>query len=202
MMRVRLSKVAAVVLVACALCAAVGTVAAQGSAAGRGRARRASRAQSVASARGAQQGQRPTPTQPSPRPETQGAADAEPDLSITARVTAGELLFRKVPNPRVEFTGRPERETVWEAERHNLPAEVQPGVTYRDIGITLRIQSIFPDIERIVAEALGEIPADDPAPPAEPPPAPPAADTRPPAVTPSPATTRRPQSRPRRGRSQ
>jgi hypothetical protein len=94
-----------------------------------------------------------------------GASDAQADLSITARVTARELRFEKVPNPKVEFTGQPRRETVWEAERENLPDEVQPGVTYRNIGITLRITSVFADIERIVAEALGEIPLSDDAQP-------------------------------------
>ncbi|HYH87136.1 MAG TPA: hypothetical protein VEX60_16910 [Pyrinomonadaceae bacterium] len=93
------------------------------------------------------------------------AADAQADLSITARVTARELRFEKVPNPKVEFTGQPRRETVWEAERENLPDEVQPGVTYRNVGITLRITSVFADIERIVAEALGEIPLSDDAQP-------------------------------------
>jgi hypothetical protein len=92
--------------------------------------------------------------------ERQAAQAARPDdLSITAHVTAESLVFRKVPTPRVEFTGRPRRQTSWEAERTNLPERVQPGVTYRDIGITLRITSVFPDIERIVAEALGEVPA-------------------------------------------
>jgi hypothetical protein len=97
-----------------------------------------------------------------------GATDAQADLSITARVTARELRFEKVPNPTVEFTGQPRRNTVWEAERENLPDEVQPGVTYRNIGITLRITSVFADIDRIVAEALGEIPVSDDAPPAAP----------------------------------
>jgi len=158
MMRVGLSNVAAAVLVACASCAAVG-----------------------ASGQVTQERARPAPAEPSPRRETQGAPAVEPDLSITARVTAGELLFRKVPNPRVEFTGRPRRETVWESERQNLPDAVQPGVTYRDIGITLRITSVFADIDRIVAEALGEIPLSDDAAPRpgeqprqESPPAPPA----------------------------
>ena len=96
---------------------------------------------------------------------TPGATDAQADLSITARVTARELRFEKVPNPTVEFTGRPRRETVWEAERENLPEQVQPGVTYRNIGITLRITSVFADIDRIVAEALGEIPVSDDAQP-------------------------------------
>ena len=106
-------------------------------------------------------------------------SEAQPDLSITARVTTDSLRFEKVPNPNVEFTGKPRRETVWQSERQNLPQQVQPGVTYRDIGITLRITSVFADIDRIVAEALGEIPLSDDAqptstPPTQPAPAPPA----------------------------
>ena len=85
----------------------------------------------------------------------------EPDLSITANVTARELRFEVVPNPTVEFSGKPERVTVWDAERENLPRPVQPNVTYRNIGIRLKITSIFPDIDRIVAEALGEVPTTD-----------------------------------------
>lgn len=83
------------------------------------------------------------------------------DLAITATVTAKELRFEVVPNPTVEFTGKPERDTVWDAERDNLPRPLQPGVTYRNIGIRLKIVSRFADIERIVAEALGEVPATD-----------------------------------------
>jgi hypothetical protein len=83
------------------------------------------------------------------------------DLAITATVTAKELRFEVVPNPTVEFTGKPERDTVWDAERENLPRPLQPGVTYRNIGIRLKIVSRFADIERIVAEALGEVPATD-----------------------------------------
>lgn len=123
-----------------------------------------------------------------------GATDAQADLSITARVTARELRFEKVPNPTVEFTGRPRRDTVWQAERENLPERVQPGVTYRDIGITLRITSVFADIDRIVAEALGEIPVSDDAQPQsatpERPAAPPATaqTAAPPTATETPAT--------------
>lgn len=74
-----------------------------------------------------------------------------------------------MPEPKVEFTGRPRRETVWEAERQNLPRPVRPGETYRDIGIRLRITSVFADIDRIVAEALGEVPSGEDAPPQPPP---------------------------------
>ena len=83
------------------------------------------------------------------------------DVAITARVKARSLKFDVVPNPSVEFPGQPARDTVWEAERENLPTPVQPGVTYRDIGIRLKITSRFTDIDRIVAEALGEVPVTD-----------------------------------------
>jgi hypothetical protein len=80
------------------------------------------------------------------------------DISITAHVRARSLKFDTVPNPTVEFPGQPARDTVWEAQRENLPTPVEPGVTYRNIGIRLKITSVFRDIDRIVAEALGEVP--------------------------------------------
>jgi hypothetical protein len=83
------------------------------------------------------------------------------DVSITGSVKARSLVFEVVPNPTVEFFGQPARDTVWEAKRENLPTPVEPGVTYRNIGIRLKITSIFPDIDRIVAEALGEVPVND-----------------------------------------
>ena len=90
----------------------------------------------------------------------------------TATVTARELKFDEVPNASVEFTGQPRRTTVWDAVRHNLPRPVQPGVTYRDIGIQLVITSVFADIDRIVAEALGEVPRTDDTPTTDTPPLP------------------------------
>ncbi len=107
----------------------------------------------------AQQGSRQTS-----RTETRQSPAAVDDLSITANVSARELKFEIVPNPTVDFPGQPKRETVWEADRQNLPKPVEPGVTYRNIGIQLRISSRFADIEHIVAEALGEIPISDAAP--------------------------------------
>jgi hypothetical protein len=107
----------------------------------------------------------PTQTRDTQTPRAAEESGAEPDLSITAHVTADSLRFEKVPDPKVEFTGKPRRDTVWQSERENLPQQVQPGVTYRNIGITLRITSVFADIDRIVAEALGELPASDDAKP-------------------------------------
>ena len=97
------------------------------------------------------------------------AAPGTEDLSITASVTAREMRFDVVPNPKVEFPGKPERKTAWEAERQNFPRPVEPGVTYRNIGIQLKITSVFADIDRIVAEALGEVPIRDDQSPAQPP---------------------------------
>ncbi|HEV2883977.1 MAG TPA: hypothetical protein VGW36_03915 [Pyrinomonadaceae bacterium] len=91
-----------------------------------------------------------------PDPDVENA-----DIAITANVKARSLLFEVVPNPTVEFPGKPARNTIWEAKRENLPTPVEPGVTYRNIGIRLKITSVFSDIDRIVAEALGEVPMTD-----------------------------------------
>ena len=154
---------------------------------------------SVASAQ-QQPGARPQTPTPTPAARA-NEADANADLSITARVTADSLRFEKVPNTRVEFTGKPERVTVWESERENLPRPVQPGVTYRNIGITLRITSVFADIDRIVAEALGEVPVNDGAQPTPARPEQPAAPATAPATPPAGAAAAAPRRRPsRRGR--
>lgn len=105
-------------------------------------------------------------------------------MAITANVTAKELRFDVVPNPTVEFPGNPRRDTVWDAERDNLPRPVEPGVTYRNIGIRLKIVSRFADIERIVAEALGEVPVTDEVKPQDN--ATPQPNTQPPTSTPKP----------------
>lgn len=124
------------------------------------------------------------PTSAAPQNNSTAASPQTNDLEITANVTARELRFEVVPEPTVEFTGQPQRDTVWEAERQNLPRPVQPGVTYRNIGIQLVITSRFADIERIVAEALGEVPVTDERTPQNPAPPP---NTKP--ATTSPSTT-------------
>ncbi|MBV9210133.1 MAG: hypothetical protein JOZ52_05865 [Acidobacteria bacterium] len=109
--------------------------------------------------------------EPASQTQTETRAEADKaDVSITANVTARELRFEVVPNPTVTFNGNPERKTTWDALRQNLPRPVQPFVTYRNIGIQLKITSVFADIDRIVAEALGEVPVTDNIPPAPPPP--------------------------------
>lgn len=98
------------------------------------------------------------------------------DVAITARVEARELKFEIVPNPEVKFPGTPDRKTEWSSERKNLPTSVEPGVTYRDVGIILKIASVFADIDRIVDEALDIKPTAETKPPKE---RSPAADPKP-----------------------
>lgn len=62
-----------------------------------------------------------------------------PDIEITANVKARELRFEEVPETEVRISGHPERESVSGTERENLPEEVEPGVTYRDPRVRLRI---------------------------------------------------------------
>ena len=99
--------------------------------------------------------------------DTEKPDEKTADVSITAKVEAKELKFEIVPNPKVEFPGTPERKTEWSSERKNLPDSVEPNVIYRDIGITLKIVSVFADMDKIVDEALGTKPPADKTAPAE-----------------------------------
>ncbi len=83
---------------------------------------------------------------------------AAADVALIANITIKELRFDTVPNPTVEFLGKDKTKTVWHTDRFNLPDQVQPGVTYRNVGLRLKIISRLADIDRIVSEALGEIP--------------------------------------------
>ena len=90
--------------------------------------------------------------------EGASAQETAPDVEIVASVRADSLRFTRVPDPQVRLVanaGSLTGVTVWTTDRHNLPDEVQPNVTYRDIGILLTITSTLPDIEEILDDALG-----------------------------------------------
>ena len=83
-----------------------------------------------------------------------------PDIEIGARATAKRLRFRRKPKTNVEFEGGTrvrkddrvedvELETDSNTERRNLPEEVEPGVTYRDVevGWTAKARARMPDDE-------------------------------------------------------
>jgi hypothetical protein len=90
---------------------------------------------------------------PSPAAGAPAAGATSPDIEIIANVRWKELRFEQVGTPTVVFSGNPTNETVWEAERDNLPKPVQPGVTYRDGGIRLVISTRFQELARALEEA-------------------------------------------------
>jgi hypothetical protein len=61
-----------------------------------------------------------------------------PDIEMGARVKAKRLRFKRAPETDVEFTGEPEHASESGSERKNLPEEVEPGVTYRDVEVRWR----------------------------------------------------------------
>ena len=67
-----------------------------------------------------------------------------PDIELTADVKARELRFEEVPETEVHPPAQTERE--------NLPEEVEPGVTYRNPGVRLRIASAVAGTDRGVHE--------------------------------------------------
>jgi hypothetical protein len=68
-----------------------------------------------------------------------GAAGAQADVVILASVTIDELRFEREPHGRLRVAGCPEGEGLRVLERRNLPDRVQPGVTYRDVRVSVQI---------------------------------------------------------------
>jgi hypothetical protein len=64
--------------------------------------------------------------------------DELPDVEISASVRARELRFVTVPETKVSFDGEPGVRSSARSERENLPDEVEPGVTYRDVRVRWR----------------------------------------------------------------
>ncbi|MFL5820681.1 MAG: hypothetical protein ACJ76S_08365 [Solirubrobacteraceae bacterium] len=62
----------------------------------------------------------------------------QPDVEMGAVVKAKTLRFKRVPDVEVEFHGEEPREQVSDTERENLPDQVEPGVTYRDVRVRWR----------------------------------------------------------------
>ncbi|MFD0772875.1 hypothetical protein ACFQZ2_02940 [Streptomonospora algeriensis] len=73
-------------------------------------------------------------------------------MEISAAVKAEELTFSEVPEVTVDFPGDAEQEAASGSDRTNLPEEVEPGVTYRDIRVDYRIASRLTDADRLDEE--------------------------------------------------
>ena len=61
-----------------------------------------------------------------------------PDIEIGATVRADRMRFDRRPETDVEFVGRSVEEEGSGSERVNLPDEVEPGKTYRDVRVGWR----------------------------------------------------------------
>ena len=91
------------------------------------------------------------------------ASERPPDVEIAASAKARKLRFRQKPKTRVEFEGSTrvrtderieeiELETEERSERHNLPDEVEPGVTYRDVEVGWAAQARVRMPDRLAGE--------------------------------------------------
>jgi hypothetical protein len=85
-------------------------------------------------------------------------SSGEPDVEIGASAKARKLRFRSKPKTNVEFEGATrvrsdegveeiDLESESGSERRNLPDEVEPGVTYRnvEVGWAARARAVMPD---------------------------------------------------------
>ncbi len=79
--------------------------------------------------------------------ENRELSDEEPgDVEIFTGVRAQELKFGIVPETKVWFEGDPADRSISRTKRENLPEEVEPGKTYRDIKVrwTARSRIVHP----------------------------------------------------------
>lgn len=67
--------------------------------------------------------------------------DEIPDVDVFTSVRAEQLRFGIVPETRVWFEGEPGYRSSSQTERENLPDEVEPEVTYRDVKVSWRARA-------------------------------------------------------------
>jgi hypothetical protein len=71
--------------------------------------------------------------------------DREPDVEIAASVRADEVRFECKPEVRVGARANAPASAELVSERENLPDEVQPGVTYRNVSVRWRLAARLDD---------------------------------------------------------
>jgi hypothetical protein len=73
--------------------------------------------------------------------------DREPDVEIAAAVRADELRFECKPEVRVRAYADSPASAESVSERENLPDDVEPGVTYRNVAVRWRVAARLEDPE-------------------------------------------------------
>jgi hypothetical protein len=81
----------------------------------------------------------PCPVQPMGTDSSRADAPVAGDVVILASVSIDELRFNTQPRGRVRVLGCNGADGLRVLERRNLPDRVQPGVTYRDVQVSVRI---------------------------------------------------------------
>jgi hypothetical protein len=71
--------------------------------------------------------------------------EREPDVEIAAAVRADEVRFECKPEVRVSAWANAPATAESVSERDNLPDEVQPGVTYRNVSVRWRLAARLND---------------------------------------------------------
>ena len=67
--------------------------------------------------------------------------DEVADVEVFTGVRAEKLRFGAVPETKVWFEGEPAERSSSRTERENLPEEVEPEVTYRDVKVRWQARS-------------------------------------------------------------
>jgi hypothetical protein len=71
--------------------------------------------------------------------------DREPDVEMAASARADEVRFACKPEVRVRAYADVPATAESVSERHNLPNEVEPGVTYRNVWVRWRLAARLDD---------------------------------------------------------
>jgi len=71
--------------------------------------------------------------------------EREPDVEMAASARAKEVRFECKPEVRVGAYADAPATAEAVSERHNLPDEVQPGVTYRNVSVRWRLAARLDD---------------------------------------------------------
>jgi hypothetical protein len=73
--------------------------------------------------------------------------DREPDVEIAASASADEVRFECKPEVRVSAYSNAPATAESVSERENLPDEVQPGITYRNVSVRWRLAARLEDTD-------------------------------------------------------
>ena len=79
--------------------------------------------------------------------------DRDPDVEIAADVKAAEVRFERKPEVTVKAYADPPGDAESSSERENLPDELDPGVSYRDVAVRWRAAAWLRDAERVDEDA-------------------------------------------------